>query len=345
MSKPTFVIRWFGWSALVAAGVLACGGPNRGERDLVVTSFSPAEGDPGTGPIQIQFDRPVVDASQVGAALTEPPVDLEPAATVRAHWSDRQTLVLAPQSALAPSTRYTVKLREPLRARTGGFTFSFVHQPLQVQGLFGVDVSRLPPRPELPLQFNQPVELTDVVEHCAVQPAAGGDKIALQLRDAGAAAAAKVTVAPAAPLEQGKLYTLVCDGLAGAGGNAGLAEPWIAELRTYPTFSVTGVAPRGYDVPADEVEVEIVFANPVNLDEVRRAISIKPTGAGPAVAGFDLGALDQSGTRYKVVTDLATETEYVVRVRKGLRDIYSQALDDDYTHEFRSGDARPRLTV
>ncbi|HTM22895.1 MAG TPA: MG2 domain-containing protein, partial [Kofleriaceae bacterium] len=250
-----------------------------------------------------------------------------------------QTLVLTPLAPLAASTRYQVTLRDPLRARTGGFEFAFVNRELQISGVPGTDLARLPPAPELALQFNQPVIAVQVAEHCAIQPAGGGDAIALDLRDPGAVAE-RIRVAPSKALDQGQLYTLVCDGLTGAGGNIGLAEPWVAELRTYPGFAVAGVSPTGWDVPADEADIEITFSNPVNLDQVRRAISIKPL-----VAGFDLGALDQSGTRYKVVADLQPEKQYQVRVARGLRDVYGQALAADSTSEFRAGDARPRLTV
>jgi len=332
------IARWSTASALALLGAALACGPSRGGRDLVVTSYSPTEGRDEAGPIQIQFDRPVVGEDEVGKSLDVPPVDLQPAATVRAHWSDRQTLVLTPQGELAPSTRYQVVLREPLASRTGGFSFAFVNQPLKVDGVFGVDLARLPPKPELPVQFNQPVAVDQVAAHCRIQAASGDASVALSAQGGGTAT--KVTVIPATALDQGKPYTLVCDGLSGAGGDAPLAEPWIAELHTYPAFAVNGATPSGWDVPADDAEVDITFANPVNLDQVRRAVSIQPL-----VAGFDLGALDKSGTHYKVVVNLATETDYTIRVASGLRDIYDQPLAGDWTHDFHAGDAQPRLTV
>ncbi|HTM21291.1 MAG TPA: hypothetical protein VL172_12310, partial [Kofleriaceae bacterium] len=84
MSKHTMTVRWFA-AALTAAAALSCGAPNRGERDLQVTSFSPSDGGgDAQARITITFDHPVIGEAEVGTPLAVPPVDLEPAATVRA---------------------------------------------------------------------------------------------------------------------------------------------------------------------------------------------------------------------------------------------------------------------
>ncbi|HUH05994.1 MAG TPA: MG2 domain-containing protein [Kofleriaceae bacterium] len=327
-------------AATLALGVLSCSGRQQTDRDLVVASFSPEKTGDGQSPIQIPFDRPVVDAAGVGPALTELPVVLEPAADVRGHWRDRQTLVLTPTSSLARSTRYKVTLGGELARRTGGFSFEFVNQPLEVEGVWGVDLAKLPPRPELPLHFNQEVAVDDVLAHCRIRAATGDQTVRLETDAARGDSAASITVRPGAALEQGQTFTLVCDRIAGLGGNAELADPYVLELRTYPGLGVSSVAPDGWDVPADEVDFTIVFSTPVTLEAARKHISIAPV-----VPGFDNGWLDNSGTRYRVTANLKTETPYELQVGADLRDIYDQPLGKARTHSFRTGDAQPRLTL
>jgi len=327
-------------AAAAALALFGCGSGHKTPAELVVTSYTPSRAsEEANPPIQIQFDKPVVAASAVGAAVEMPPIALEPAVQVSAHWLDRQTLVIKPDADLAQSTTYKVRLLGDLAERTKGFEFSFVHRPLVVEGVWGVDPLKLPPEPELPLHFNQPVSPGDAASHCRLQPATGGDAVEVVALTTGKPATS-VNVKPAAALEQGKDYMIVCEKLAGAGGDTGLAEPYVLALHTYPKLAVTRLAPDGWDIPADEVDVEITFTNPVRLEDVRQHLT-----ADPVVPGLENGSLDRSGTKYRATVDLKTETEYTFKITKGLTDAYSQKLAKDREHSFHTGDARPRLTL
>ncbi len=327
-------------AATIAMAVIACSGGNLADRDLVVTSYSPTQSSDGDAPLRVQFDHPVVGADAVGRPIDTPPVVLQPAATVRAHWIDRQTLVVVPDAPLRPSTHYTLALTGDLARRTGGFELSFVNHPLAVEAISGVDLRRLPQQPSLPIQFNQEVAVNDVVAHCSIRGAVGDPPISVVTEEPAGDSAASLTVRPATALAQGSDYSLVCDGLTGAGGDAPIAEAYSASLHTYPAMAVANVGPDGYDVPADEVNFQIHLSTPVSLDAIRAALKIHP-----AVPGFDNGWLDKTGTVYRVTADLKTQTNYELTLKKGLTDIYGQKLAADSVHSFHTGDAKPRLVV
>lgn len=321
-------------------GLAACGSKSKQKAELTVTSFAPDGATYAPTPsIQLQFDAPVVAEEQVGARLDDPPLALEPEVELDAHWLDRQTLVATPVTELAPSTRYQVELRGPLASRTGDFSFSFVSTPLAITGVGGDVLDRLPPSPRLALQFNQKVAARAVIEHCRVRAPGSQDGISLTTED-NALEETAITVAPKTPLAQGSDYELVCEGLTGAGGNAPLAEPFVQALHTYPVFTITEILPRGTAVPADEVSIEIAFANPVNLDDVRAHVSMTP-----ATPGIADGWLDGGSMRYRITLNLETTTEYTLRVGQGLKDAFGQALPAAAEHTFTTSDARPRISM
>jgi uncharacterized protein YfaS (alpha-2-macroglobulin family) len=330
------------WSALLSAslGLAACGSKGKQKAELTVTSFAPdgASYDP-TPSIQLQFDAPVVAEEQVGAKLDDVPLALEPGVDLEAHWLDRQTLVAVPTAELAPSTRYQVALRGPLAGRTGDFTFSFISMPLSITGVGGETLDRLPPTPRLALQLNQKVAASAVIEHCRLRAPGSKDGISLATPDPRLEETS-IVVSPETPLTQGSDYELACEGLIGVGGNAPLAEPFVQALHTYPAFTITEILPKGDSVPADDVSIEIGFANPVTLEDVRQHVSMEPKTPGIAE-----GWLDGDGMRYRVTLNLETTTEYEIRVAQALKDMHGQVLPGAVEHTFTTSDARPRISM
>ncbi|MEM9488398.1 MAG: MG2 domain-containing protein, partial [Myxococcota bacterium] len=334
-SKPVMLAVVAGAVAMLFA---SCGGKSKADADLVVTSHAPNGTSVGNDSIQLSFDQPVVADEQIGQPLSAVPLSIEPALAVQSHWLDRQTLVAIPDREMARSTRYKVELTGELGKRTGGFSFEFVHEPLVVEGLWGVDLTQLIHKPTLPIHFNQPVEPAAVIEHCSL--AAAGKSVALTLAESGTDAAEVVAVKPADMLAPATDYELTCRELAGAGGNVALTAPYVLALRTHAELSVEDVEPGGYDVPADDVEIAISFATPVDLETIREHLR-----AEPPIRGLDQGWLDRRGTHYKTTVNLKTKTRYKITVKSGLADIFGQTLSSDYTFSFGTGNARPRLSV
>ncbi|MGE3546474.1 MAG: MG2 domain-containing protein, partial [Kofleriaceae bacterium] len=320
-------------AGVLTALVPGCGGG--GPRDLQVMSFSPQGAIDKTEPLEIRFDKPVVDEAMVGTRVSPELITIGPSVEWNGFWQDRQTLMIEPTAELAPSTRYRVALAGELGKRTAGFGFSFVHRPLAVEGVWGVDADALAPDGELPLSFNQPVVPTDVATHCKLRGSAGD----LALTSSGAEPTTNVSVRPASKLAAGARYTILCSELTGAGGNAALETPYSLAVRARPTLEVTKISPSGLDVAADEVAITIGFSTRMSLEAVRKAVTSKP-----AIPGLDRGALSSDGTEYRVTADLDTETDYKITVAP-LTDAFGQKLAKPVSQLFRTGDASPRLSM
>ncbi|MBL9019038.1 MAG: hypothetical protein JNL83_32925 [Myxococcales bacterium] len=324
-----------GTIAGLLGSLLGCGGSKKG--DVQVMSFAPQGPVDRAEAVEIRFDKPVVGEAMVGQPAAPGTVRVEPAFAWKGFWQDRQTLAIEPTEALAPSTRYKVSLAGELGNRTSGFQFSFVHRPLAVEGVWGVDAMSLAPDGKVPLSFNQPVLAADAAAHCALVGAGG--PIALKTPFGDATSAPSIALEPAHALSPGASYTLVCDGLAGAGGNAPLEKPYTLAVRARPALTVTKLAPTGWNVAADEVTLVFQFSTPVALEAARKAVK-----ATPAIPSLEQGYLSGDGLEYRVTADLETETEYRLTV-DGLVDRFGQKLAAPAEQTFRTGDARPRLSM
>lgn len=318
--------------------VAACGGGQQPKTDLQVMSFGPQGSVDKAEPVEIKFDKPVVPETMVGKPADPTAVAITPAVAWKGFWQDRQTLTIEPAGELAASTRYKVALQGELATRTHGFEFAFVHRPLAVEGVWGVDPMSLAPDGEVPLSFNQPVIAEDVAKHCKLV-GGGGAAIALAPPSVSVDASANISLRPVQKLAAGEAYTVACEGLAGAGGNAALDKPYSLAVRARPTLSIVKIAPDGHDIGADEVALTISFTTPVTLEAVRKAVHSKP-----AIRGLDQGYLSGDGKEYRVTADLEVTTDYKVEV-KDLVDAFGQKLDKPVTHAFRTGDAAPRLSM
>ena len=313
------------------------GGCGSGQHtDLSVTTFSPSRTAGDATPIEVSFDRPVIEDVEVGTAVDPGTVTLTPAVPWTGRWRDRHTLVIEPSEALRPSTRYQVKLAGELARRTGGFQFAFVHQPLEVEGLTGADPEALPVDGAWRIGFSQKVAAADAAGACSLVGLRGTIGLTAVTPTE---VATDISVKPSAALDADASYTLRCAGLIPVGGDAALPDPWALAVRTRSNLFVKRVTPRGWDVAADEVTLEVVFSTPVPLEAARKAVT-----AEPKIPGLDVGWLDGGGTRYRVTTDLEVETEYKIKVND-LADGYGQHLTAPFEHTFRTGDARPRISM
>lgn len=311
-----------------------CGG--NPHRDLQVMSYTPEGSIEGAESIVIRFDKPVVEDALVSQAPDPSMIAVSPEFPWKGYWQDRSTLVIDPVERLAASTRYQVALRGQLAKRTNDFAFSFVHRPLAVEGVWGVDPEMLAPDGEVPLSFNQDVVPSEAARHCKL--VAGADAIAL-VAPALTAASSNVALKPAKQLAAGAKYTLTCAGLTGAGGNAALDKPYSLALRVRPELSIVSITPAGTDIAADEVAIAIKLSTPVALDAIRKSIK-----SSPKIAVLSSGYLSGDGTEYRVTADLDTETDYKITIN-GLVDKFGQKLPKRVVHAFKTGDARPRISM
>jgi hypothetical protein len=218
------------------------------ERSLkseVRSSFSPKGSVDSAETITIVFDKPVVPASMVAKDAGNV-WSAKPAFPAKAYWHDTKTLVIDPEK-LASSTKYEVKLEGDLATKSGKFKLDFVHDPLAVEGVWGVDPEMLAPDGTLPLSFNQPVIATSAAKHCKLTGVEGA--IELSAAPSTAEPLSNVALILGTKLQPGGAYTLTCEGLVGAGGNAPLASPYSLTLRARPLLSVVSMLPAGQTCP------------------------------------------------------------------------------------------------
>ena len=346
-------LMWVASGLFLLMGLVAgCGGGiiEQPVPELQVTSFNPLEGkdeEGRAGAIRVRFNHPAVTEEEVGRMLPEAPAAFFPPLRVAASWTDRQTLVLEPLSRLKPSTRYQVSLTGKLPGLKGRTLFSFVHRPIGVERISGVDLRRATTQPRIVLHFNQPVLASEVMGACHLvregedlQTTPKSDHQTSLVAPDPLLVASAVLLRPKTILQQGRAYGLRCAGLRGHGGNAPLDKPYSAKLRTFPGFLLLSSGPKSQNVPADEVKITLRFSTPVQLSRVRRALSISP----PA-PGIRRGTLDRTSTLYTAVVDLKTTTRYTVRLRRRLKDVYGQRMKQDHRFSFMTSDASPRLNM
>jgi len=324
------------------AVVMSCGGGKASApvtspvaHDLHVMSFSPDGVIDKAETIVIRFDEPAVDEAMVGKPVDHGLLRVTPAFAWKGFWQDQRTLAIEPTEPLSASTRYTVALAGDLGKQVP-FESSFVHRPISVEGVVGIDAERISPDGEIQIAFNVPVTSLEVAAHCRMVSVAEGD---VALAGTPGAAAQKVTVRPVKPLVRGASYELTCDKLGSAGGNVELATPYTLGLTVRPTLEVTSVVPDGDDIAADEVTLTVTFSTPVALDAVRKAVT-----STPPIAGLDQGYLSGDGLEYNVTADLDVRTKYKVSIAN-LVDTYGQQLATPKVAEFKTGNARPRLSM
>ncbi|HET9623236.1 MAG TPA: MG2 domain-containing protein [Kofleriaceae bacterium] len=295
-------------------------------------------------PLEIKFDKPVVDEDRVGKPADPDAVTITPAVAWKGFWQDRQTLTIEATAPLASSTRYSIALAGDLARRTSGFHFEVVHRPLAVEGVWGVNTSELALDAAIPLSFNQPVRPADAAAHCRL---VGGQAnygeastypdIALVSRVS--APGSQIPLVPAEPLVAGHQYTLTCSDLAGADGNVTLDKPYTLQVAARAKLAATVRAPTGTSVTADQARFEIAFSTPVTLDAARKAISSKP-----AIPGLAEGYLGADGRTYHATVDLESLTQYELTIAD-LTDTYGQRLPAPVHESFHTDRGQARISM
>ena len=101
--------------------IASCSGGQQQKGDLQVMSYGPQGPIDKAEPVEIKFDKPVVDEAMVGKPAGPSAVAITPTVAWKGFWQDRQTLSIDPDE-LAPSTRYKVALQGDLVHGTSCFS-------------------------------------------------------------------------------------------------------------------------------------------------------------------------------------------------------------------------------
>ncbi|MCA9601199.1 MAG: hypothetical protein KC417_04210, partial [Myxococcales bacterium] len=334
--NPTFAMR-----ALVGlfAALVACGAPTAGAPHTV-TSFGPERTIDPEAPLQITFDHPMVDEDRVGKALDRPPAALSPSVPLKAHWLDRQTLVLVPTKPLTPGTRYQVLLSGELAGShvAGDRALAFVHQPFEWNGFVGGDADWLSPTDAFVLAFTLPVSQRAAAKACAFT---GPERVGVVPDPTPTANALFTALRPARALRRDTTYAFRCEGLVAEGGNEPLDAKRTFDVHVRPTFDVAGFEPSTTDpISPDEGMLRVTLTTPMSYDALRDLVEFTPK-----VDTSTLWWSRRGETSFEAHPSLRAKTKYRVRFKAGIKNSFGEALAADREFTFETGSALPRVSM
>ena len=311
--------------------------------ELHVVSFSPEL--PvldSREPVQVKFDKPIVGDDQVGKRLSVSPVGFAPPVAVEARWLDRYTLLVTPTEDYAPSTRYEVTLGESLRQRVPEEerTHAFVHDPLSLKGIEGIDPVAAPKDPRFSLVFSHAVNPEEVAKSCHLLRVKNSSQMPLILQS-DPKKDVRIAVAPKHPLMQGEAYLVQCRALRAAAGNWAL-ENGQAEFSTFAAFEVKKALPTEEKVVPEADRIQIHFTTPVERAAFEKGVVIKLNGMPLSTSHFEQS---DDGRVYRWNSFLEAVSRYEIRIKKGLTDRFGQKLESGKVIRFETLDAPPGISA
>jgi len=302
--------------------------------------------------ITITFDQDVVTYAEVGRIVTGV-FAIKPGVEGEARWVDRRTLGFFPKGTLQPSTPYEVRLDPRLAMKLGGQVgawpgLRFVYERIRIFGAgFDGDDKFQSDRPTVQVSLSQatsPPGLATACRFCPLDaftsqqctPAVPAQKDAAQ-------PSRGVPVKPQSELRPHTSYAFRCtSGVKAAAGDAGSLSDFERRFSTYGPAEVLKVEPSGNDVASDNVRVSITFSTPVDTVQARNHIEMFENGktSKPIALAAQVGR-----TTYTWSGDLATASDYEIRIKAGLKDVFGQRLPSGTVGSFRVGDASPKLRM
>ncbi len=142
-----------------------------------VKTFTPQGEVPQWADFSITFSEPVIDNVHIGSEVPQGAIQFTPAVDGRAQWITRDRVDFFLESALVPSTQYTVNLTPKLNPSstfvlTGQRSFAFATQRFAVRETaieFKYDDARQNAKAVGTITFNYPVNIPDLNAHLSVQ--------------------------------------------------------------------------------------------------------------------------------------------------------------------------------
>ena len=323
--------------ALAACGSRAVSPEPEPKRDQPrVLAFEPGDELERTdAALTLRFDRPMVSAEAVGPMLDAAPVALSPELPLRAHWSDRSTLVLEPEREFQSGMRYVLSV--------AGAEYRFDVQPLRI-AYTSLPETNVPRRPEFEVSFSLPVDASQVAGRCGLRPG-GGAPVAVEATPTDEPS--RVLLRAKAELALHTRYAIECPELTAAGGTA----PWRPQRE--PTgFTTHGLLaldaqfpPANSALPPEHSGVCLGFSTPVSLPQLAKHVRVEPAPPGLAQAWYEgpCSSERQEATDRANSLLLAPQTAYRVSVDAALTDDFGQQLGQPRQWEFRTGDRVPGL--
>lgn len=308
--------------------------------------------------LRITFDRDVVGPQEVGKVIAGPALDITPTLAGVARFADRRTLVFVPNEASTtwlPSTSYQVRIANALSGRLGSGVASwpglrFVYERIRIASAhFEGNEKFQPTKPIAHLTLSQATAAQALAEACRFCPAdtfttrACTRATVAPMQDQAKLPDRRFPITPENDLRRQTRYALRCSaGLRAKQGDAGMMRDFERPFTTYGPAGIAALEPSGGEVASDNVHVTITFATPVDAEQVRTHIQLVD-GHGNAHAIYLAGGWEH--TTYAWSGNLSVDTDYQIRIKPGLADIFGQYLPSGMIGKFHVGDASPKLRM
>ena len=318
---------------------------------LTVSQVFPAEGAQDIVPdtaITVIFNKPVVPVSVLEQRGTLPdPLIVTPTVSGRGEWVSSSVYVFQPDQPLTSRTSYHVSLRKGLTDLTGGeladsYSWGFSTRPPKLLHYALVNGDRNPSDlvryvrldQAFEIEFAQPMDADSVASALTLTDRETDEAVAVDL--AWNEAATLVTVTPQQRLKIASFYDLALSESARAADGGALERGLMLKISTVPLPQILSTSPKA-DSKADVYfsQLSINFASPMDMKSFEGRIQVSP-------------ALEKLSTYYSdynwwslTVDGFKPSTEYVVRILPGMRDIYGNQIETEYSFSFTTGRRSP----
>lgn len=306
--------------------------------------------------VSFTFDRAMTNIEAVGPVLDNPPVATTPALPLRVYWQDVKTLVVQPETAWKPGTRYRIRLLDPTFAKLAApRELSVDATPLRLQYV-SLPPINVPNKPDFIAVFNLPVRPEQAAERCLLRSEPG----TVQLT-ATAAEPDEPEGIPSAPrrihfkarteLPLLTHFKVDCPGLlpatgdapfrANAAGSGQRIHGPLALDRAWPTQSSA--------LPPERAELCLELSTPVSNEELSHHVHVDPAPEGLADSWYEGRCEPDRDPENRLGPDrassvlLAPRRHYTVTLDPQLRDVFGQTLGKAARFEFATTDRVPGL--
>lgn len=300
--------------------------------------------------LRFTFDRSMVSIEDVGPALANPPLRIEPETPLDVHWDDPKTLMVRPRTEWKEGERYQLHLlASGLGAVDEPKRFTFDVLPLLTRWST-LPETNAPRQPEFQATFSLPVEAVQAAKVC-VLVGPKGERFELKLRPSKEGSSPKkaadnVPFVAAERLALDTRYRLDCEGLLPASGGA----PWHKDpndsgFTTHGLLRLNRAQPQpGSALPPEKARICLSFSTPIDKQELARHIRITPAPKGFADAWYE-GNCDESwlDTDRANSVLLTPRTDFRLELDGELTDIFGQKLGKSHSISFRTADRVPGL--
>lgn len=298
--------------------------------------------------ITVIFNRPITPVliKEEQESLPQP-LEFSPEVKGSGEWLNSSVYVFQPGIPLLSGSRYTVRVDADLQDTTGNrleepYLWQFSTRA-PVIGSYGLKGGA--PNPKGTLEN----VLLDQVFRVTFLQAMDADSVARAVsiydRESGATFPTRLswnkelttlTIEPAGRFKIASYYQLMVAETAQAQDGASLREGLALPFNTIAQPRVLNVEPAPGSAPEEYHSwFRVYFASPMDFDSLKNRVSISPKPKGEVTYYYN----DQNWQLY--VYGLEPATDYVIRLLPGMKDLYGNAIQAEYSFTFKNPDMAP----